>query len=180
MSYSNSEKAVHAVSHLLQTITETKGDSVSWSTDKSNTLAYKIRQALAITESNKDKYPQFAELKSKWRIKVAGHVVTAARITPIAELQEVAVNVNNFAKTVSSFSVPEVMAPMEVIGALIANPNFEEYSFPDYTEISPIELNQIYKWTSKNQCYIIKSKHLVISRKEPPEDIQWKPALIAI
>lgn len=180
MSYSNSEKAVYKVSHLLETIAQTRGDSVSWLSEKSNTLGYQIRQALVIAENNPEKYGEFSELKSKWRIKVSGSTVSAVRVTPIAELQNKEITALTFAKTVSSFSVPEVRDPMEVIGAIIANPNFEEYSFPDYQEATELELNRIFKWTSKNECYIVKSIHLIVSRKLPPEDIQWKPALVAI
>lgn len=180
MSYSNSDKAVHKVSHFLDIISKTQGDSVSWSSEKSNTLGYQIRQGLVIAENNPEKYPEFCKLKRDWRIKVSGHLVTAARVTPIAELQERTISAANFVKTVSSFSVPDVREPMEVIGAIIANPNFEEYSFPDYVEVTESELNRIFKWTSKNECYIIKSVCLIVSRKLPPEDIQWKPTLVAI
>jgi hypothetical protein len=180
MSYSNSEKAVHKVSHFLEIIAQSKSDTVNWLSEKSNTLGYQIRQALVIAENNPDKYPEWSKLKRQWRIKVSGHNVTAARITPMAELQEKAITVQQFTKTVSTFSVAEVKDPMEVIGAIIANPNFEEYSFPDYTEPTELELNRIFKWTSKNQCYVVKSINLIVSRREPPEDIQWKPTLVAI
>lgn len=179
MSYSPSEKSVQKVEAFLQALCNLKGDSISWTTADPNKLAYQIRQGLTVAEVFDQKYPAYSGLKEVFRIKVKQNIVTAVRIVPLVEQQE-ELTAQNFVKTVQVFTITDVKEPLAVISSLLEFPNFQEYSFPDYTEPTELELNQIYKWTSKNAHYIVKSKNLVITKQQPPEDLAWSPKLRAI
>lgn len=174
MSYATSDRSFKKSTHFLDSLLNLKGDSISWGTGDPNRLAYQLRQAMDIAHRNPEGYPAYKELKSLFKISVSENKVTAVRRTPLVESEQILTPIN-FAKSVHSFAIPDVKDPLDVIGAIIANPNFEEYHFKDYHEITENELNKLYKYTSKNGLFIIKSGFLIISKKEPPENIAWRP-----
>lgn|SRR5574338_424129 len=176
MSYSTSTKAADKVESFLQTLVNLRGDSISWIAADPSKLAYQIRQGMSVAENNPDKYSEFAKLKKTFKISTGPNLVIASRYVSLVEtLEPEELTSKNFAKSVNIFEVTEVADVMEVIGAILANPNYEEYQFKDYTEITEKELETLYKWTHKNEIFIINSKCLIISRKEPPEDLAWTP-----
>jgi hypothetical protein len=176
MSYSKSDRAFTKVQQILDTLINIKGDSATWITNDPNSLAYQIRQGLKIAADEPEKYGDYSKLKNIYKITVKSNLVSAVRFVPVAELKNTELNsMNGFKKTVIQFEIPEVKEPLEVIGALIETPQFEEYIFKDYTEITEKELNIIHKYTSKNNLFIINSNSLIITRKEPPEELSWKP-----
>lgn len=172
MTYSTSLKALGKVEKFLITLLNLKGDSVSWNSSNPSNDAYQIRQGLSIAE--KTNHPEFKDLKKLFRISVKSGQVVATRLISIVDTEGTVLNSENFTKSVTVFEVKEVNDPLSVIGAILVNPHYQEYHFPDYTEITEIELSKIWKWTNNNAFYIIKSAFLIITKKEPPEGVAWK------
>lgn len=171
MTYNLSKQVVKRMRRYLEDMLEAKAD-LSWPTQRPDSLAYRIREALAAAQAHQE-YAMFHELRVNYEISAKKGWVEARWMgaTEMFERTEVYVP--------QRIVVTEVRDPHGIVGAAIKlEPKANEIYFPNAV-LSNRDKLIIYRWTLQEDVrwkFIDQGDEgATLTRKEVDEILLWEP-----
>lgn len=161
--YSQNEAAINRVQALLDQMVVTDTD-LSWPTKDAHMLGYHLREAMTLAKRiGKSPYDT---LKDKFTIRNRGDRV-------VAELK-VKEGIEALQSLMSKVELSDVTSTVEIVGAAIVHSQATELYFPDAVLTDEDKL-ALWKWSSKNEYYIIVAEIGVTLTKKDPGEVAWTP-----
>lgn len=172
MGYSNNQSSITKVEKFLTLMVEANDESLEWQTIDPARLSYYIREGISAArflcqrgEQNNTRLLAFAELKSKFIIKVkGGRVIAALRSEiPLAVMS---------VKKMKSIYLPNITSLTQIIGAIatyMVTEGKEQITIPN-SSLSKDEFNKLEAYLKSKDITIRVNENELVIFKETEEE----------